>query len=466
MYKRDHGISVGNYILFAALNRCLKPKSKTQLLYWFDNSIYPNYFPSIDSYFDAKAYSNHFKYLTPEVIKNIENQIQNRLIQHLQVKIDTIFYDPTNFYTYINPSEIQILPKHGHSKENRFTLNLIGLALFCTHDGEFPFFHEMYPRNYQDASLFRSQISVFLNRLKEMNKDPSSLTLVFDKGNLSEQAFHEIDKMNLNFIASVRPSTLKKYKHLSKNDFEMFILPNQKKVGILEFSEQMYGRNRRLIIIYNPISSEWQKNNLVRKLEKKINEINDFFQNRLNIKKWRDINAVKSKIESIIKIKAYFQWISYNVFENKGKIKYSIKLDKPALEKHLQTFGKSFLISNHPQYSAHEIVWLYRQQYTVENAFKYLKCPSLFPVRPIYHRNDSSIRGHLFSCVIGLLLVLLLLRKINQKFPKISLCNMYEYLSEIKVSEISFKNSNKTIHLLNKMSTNAKNRHKFLELKI
>ena len=464
--KRNQGLSLGHYVLFAALNRCLKPQSKSQIQDWFLNSVYAANFPPIDTYFDAKAYSNHFKYLTPQIIKDIEKKLQKRLIDHFHLDMDSIFYDPTNFYTYINPSDGQLLPKHGNSKENRFTLNLIGLTLFCTKDGGIPLFHEIYPGNVQDANLFRSQIQIFLNRLKELNKDPTSLTLVFDKGNLSNEAFQEIDKANLNFIASVRPSTQKSYKSLTKDDFRMEFLPNQKEVGILEYNKKIYGKSRRLIVIFNPRRCEWQKNNLVKKLGKKINEINDFFKNRLNVKKWRNADAVRTKIESIIKTKAHFQWIEYDIFEKNGKIEFSVQLNQQALKKHIETLGKSFLISNHPTFTAYEIVWLFRQQYTVENAFKYMKSPYLIPVRPIFHRTDTSIRGHLFTCVVALLLLLLLLRKINQMYPEISLNNMLEYLSEIKLSEISFENSDKTILRLNKMSQNAKKLCNFLDLKV
>lgn len=464
--KRNQGNSIGQYVLYAALNRCIKPKSKSQLQYWLENSIYSSYYSSNKTYFDAKAYSNHFDYLTPSVIKEIESHLQDQMIERFNIKMDSIFYDPTNFYTYINPSETQLLPKHGHSKENRFTLNLIGLALFCTNDGGIPLFHDIYPGNIQDASLFRTQLPIFLNRLHELNIDPSSLTLVFDKGNLSDEAFQEIDNANLYFIASVRPSTQKSLNSLTSNEFDMKILPNQKKVGILEIKKEIYGKQRRLIVVFNPKRCEWQKNNLVKKLEKKISEIKIFFKNRLNIKKWQKVEAVKAKIEAIIKTKAHFQWITYDVHENEGKISYSVQLNQDALNRHLKTLGKSYLLSNHPKYTPYEILWLFRQQFTVENAFKYMKGPNLIPVRPIYHRNDSSIRGHLFSCVIGLLLSLLLLRKINQKYPDISLGNMFEYLSEIKISEIKFENSNKILQHFNKMSQNASNLCKYLELKI
>jgi transposase len=90
-------------------------------------------------------------------------------------------------------------------------------------------------------------------------------------------------------------------------------------------------------------------------------------------------------------------------------------------------------------------VWLYRQQLTVEQAFKYFKIPNLIQIRPIFHRKDDSIRGHLFACVIGLLLLTLLALKVHQQFPEFSLPSIVNILSEIGISLIKFSGSNKII---------------------
>ncbi len=463
--KRNQGLSVGHYVLFAALNRCIKPKSKNQMAHWFDNSIYAAKFPTIESYFDAKAYSNHFQYLTPSVLEEIEIKIHQQLIKEFKVNMDALFYDPTNFYTYINPKDTQHLPKHGHSKENRFTLNLIGLTLFCSQDGGIPLFHEVYPGNIQDASLFRNQIKKLNTRMHRLNINSTSTYLIFDKGNLSDEAFKEIDKMKVNFLASIRPSTQKDLHHLEKKDFILQKLPNNKNVGVLEYSRILYGQERRLIVIYNPKRSEWQGNNLIRKLNKKIEQVNLFFNSRLNIKKWRNRDVVEIKIKSIIKIKKYFQWINYSIYNKDNMIHYTIELDEESLQSHLNTLGKSYLFSNIPQLSAIDLVWLYRQQYTVEQAFKYMKSPDFIKVRPIFHRNDESIRGHLFTCVIGLLLLSLLTRKVNERFPDLSLPTIVSILSEVGLSSIKFSGSKKIIRRLDELSQESANLCEFLNLK-
>lgn len=170
----------------------MKPTSKVKICRWFENTALFREFPPIETYLDSMAYTNHFKYLTPKVIDEIEARIHEKLITEFGVDMNALFYDPTNFFTYINPKPGIELPRHGHSKEGRSTLNLIGLTLFCTKDGALPVMHEVYPRNIQDARLIREEISRLLERLKRIGIEPQELCLVFDKGNISEEAFEEI----------------------------------------------------------------------------------------------------------------------------------------------------------------------------------------------------------------------------------------------------------------------------------
>ncbi|MHA1336364.1 MAG: IS1634 family transposase [Candidatus Helarchaeota archaeon] len=462
--KRSQGLSVGHYIVLAAINRCVKPTSKARLRRWFEHTALFKEFPPIDTYLDSMAYTNHFKYLTPEVIENIEERINKKLIEVFNVSMNTLFYDPTNFFTYINPKKGVELPKHGYSKEGRFTLNLVGLTLFCTKDGGLPVLHETYPGNLQDAKVFKEQIPHLLGRLKRVGIDPREICLVFDKGNLSQEAFNQINDANIYFVCSIRPSTQKEFDSLTPADFTLERLPNGKEIGVLEFDKQLYGPNDRLLVVYDPRIKTRQEKNLMIKLEKKIEAVHEWFKERLNVKKWRKPEVVEKKIRSILKTKKYLKLIDYSVSGTFGNVRYSIKINEKALKSHLSTLGKSYFLSNHPTMKPLELVWLYRQQYTVERAFKYIKSPHLLSVRPMFHWTDESIRGHLFTCVLGLLLLTLLTRKIQQKFKQMSIWSIVEYLSEIELAIIRYKRTKKIIKKIVDISPEAKELSKFLEL--
>jgi len=463
--KRAQGLSVGHYVVLAAINRCVKPTTKAKIRSWFEHTALFKEFPPIETYLDSMAYTNHFKYLTPKSIGEIEAKIHDKLITEFGVAMNALFYDPTNFFTYINPKDGTALPKHGHSKDGRKTLNLVGLTLFCSQDGGLPIMHEVYPGNLQDARVFREELTRLFKRFKRIGIDATDLCVVFDKGNISENAFAQINASGIRFVSSLRPSTRKDLANLPAREFPLQTLPNGKEVGVLEFTHDKYGSQHRLVVVYNPRQRAWQEKNLVKKLEMRIVKINEWFKNKLNVKKWRDPAAVETKIRSIIKTKEYFQWIKYSVSGLEGAVAYSIRIDTDALDAHLATLGKNFLLSNHPLMSPLEITWLYRQQYTIEQAFKYLKSPSFLSVRPMYHHADESIRGHVFSCVLGLLLLTLLTREIQHRYKKMSLLEIVERLSEIELVVIQYEKSNKKFKMFAETSKEAKDLSDFLRLK-
>ncbi|MHA1300264.1 MAG: IS1634 family transposase [Candidatus Helarchaeota archaeon] len=435
--KRQQGLSVGEYILIATLNRCIKPRSKKQIKKWFYSTYLQRKFPKIETYLDSMAYTNHFQYLTEESIDKIEEKINSTLLTEFKVSMDQLLYDPTNFFTFINPKE-QALPRHGKSKEGRNTLNLVSLSIFCTRDGGVPVMHHVYPGGVHDAKHFKTEYPKFLARLQKLGISTAEITLVFDKGNISEEVFQIINSSRINWIVSVRPSSHKDLHKLVPKDFEMFKLPNGKEVGLLEFKRRLFnnpprGPECRLIVTYNPRRARLAAKNLRKKLEAKIDEVNDWFMDKgkLNVKMWRSRERVENKIKDIIHSKAYLEFISYKVTGEFSQIKYTIKINDKAFQKHVKTLGKSFFMTNHPKMSPLEIVWLYRQQFTVERAFKYLKNPDSLRITPMFHHKDECIRGHLFTCILGLLLLTLLCRDVKKAFPEWGLPTIIELLSII-----------------------------------
>lgn len=433
--KREQGLSVGDYMLIATLNRCIKPTSKNQMKNWFDSTYLRDKFPEIHTYLDSNAYTNHFKYLNEEIIQNIEEAFQKRLVSEYQLDISNIFYDPTNYYTFINPSD-QELPRHGNSKEGRFTLNLIGMSLFCTHDGGIPFMHKAYPGNVMDANLFKSELPRILERLKNLGFGASNVTIMFDKGNSSSESYDFISKSGINFICSARPSSFKDLHHLKAEEFEIQKLPNGKKVGVKEYLRKIHEKPFRLIISYNPNQNKWNGSVKMKKIKKNILEAQEYFKDRLNIKKWRDSAKVEQRLLTFIDKSDHLDYINYSISGEYGCLELDVSINLDLIDKHLETLGKSYFLTNRADLSPLEVVWLYRQQYTVENAFKMLKRPDMLQIRPMYHYLDSSIRGHIFSVVSGLLLITLLHRDAVREFSELSLINMIQMLNNIKVIEV------------------------------
>lgn len=456
--KRNQSRSVGEHIVLAAINRCVQPTSKTLLEKWLNSTYLKIIFPFHEENLDSASYVNHFKYISEETVDEFELEIIQKLQQIYGIKMDHFLYDPTNFYTYINPinDDKQQLAKHGKSKENKNTLNLVALSLICTRDEGIPIMHQVYPGNTMDATHFKNELPRFINRLDKLGIDSSSVVLVFDKGNISEDAFEIIDNTQMKWIAAVRPSSHKDLDYLTEEDFIFDELPNGKEVGVLEYKRKMHHKERRLIVSHNKQLKSWNSKNFLKKVHLRIKTVEEFFDNRLNIKKWRSKGAVIQKIEKVIG-KKFLPYIEYHVNGAYGVLKFSIKINSELTSTTVETMGKTYLMTNDQISSGFDIVWQYRQQYTVEKAFSYLKGPNLIRLRPMFHRIDTSIRGHIFSSVVALLLLMLLEKEVRDIDPNLSIPTILKLLKEIKIANLNFGNNEPGMEKIASMSKEARN---------
>jgi transposase len=130
--------------------------------------------------------------------------------------------------------------------------------------------------------------------------------------------------------------------------------------------------------------------------------------------------------------------------------------DEPAIDTAVLTLGKSYLMTSRDDMAAEDVVWAYRQQYLIEDAFKRLKNPSMLSIRPMYHWTDASIRGHAFSCFLGLLLLSLLVRELQHLGIKMGLRRIVKQLKSLRLTRITITGKQEPVQKVDKMSPEAK----------
>jgi transposase len=89
-----------------------------------------------------------------------------------------LFYDTTNFYTFIDSfNETPALPQRGKSKEKRTDLRIVGLALLVTKDFHIPVFHHVYPGNIHDSTSFASVTETLVARFRLFSQNVDQITM-------------------------------------------------------------------------------------------------------------------------------------------------------------------------------------------------------------------------------------------------------------------------------------------------
>lgn len=465
--KRSQGLSVGEHVLLAAINRCVHPVPKAQLRQWLEATPLRKVYPALPASFGPGSYWAHFRYLDAECVEQASAELARAAVDKFGVKTSDVLFDATNFFTHINPDPArpdQVLPRHGHPKDGRATLNLVNVSLFCALDGGVPLLHLVYPGNEQDAKHFKTALRKLQARLPAAGVPLDTVTLVFDKGNLSDEAFSLLDTEGLAYLASVRPSSHKDLLKVPPAEFAMHVLPNGKTVGVKEFRRDLYGKERRLVATYNPRQAAWLRKNLVAKVQKKIAAVEEFFASRLNSTRWSEVARVAAKCQQLLGAGRFRDLVQVEVTGAAGDLSVSVTASPAGLDAACQRFGKSFLVTSREDLPPEAVVWAYRQQHVVETAFKLLKGAQYLSVRPMWHWVDASIRGHVFACVVGLLLLVLLARELRRTGTLMGMSRVIRCLREIQVTRVSYPGGSKVTEHLNEMSPEARQIYDALHL--
>src|SRR3989339_2260937 len=100
-----------------------------------------------------------------ESISLIEEELVKKLITTYQIELDCLFFDTTNFFTFIDSANTHCdLPQRGKNKQKRYDLRQIGMALLVSRKEQFPLFHKTYRGNKNDITVFQETFNALSER--------------------------------------------------------------------------------------------------------------------------------------------------------------------------------------------------------------------------------------------------------------------------------------------------------------
>ena len=206
--KRGQGLTVGQYLAIAVVNRVVCPKSKRQIGRWVAKTILPRLIKGLQpKKLTSQRFWDHMDRVSLDNIEAIETALAQRLVEKFGIELNCLAFDATNFFTFIDTRNDKAdLAKRGHNKNGRNDLRQIGLALLVSTDFHVPLFHETYEGNRHDAVEFRSALSKLRQRQEEFTKHCQDITIIFDKGNNSADGFEMLEDTEYHFVGSLAPT--------------------------------------------------------------------------------------------------------------------------------------------------------------------------------------------------------------------------------------------------------------------
>ena len=444
--KRRQGLSTGQYLLLAAINRAVSPTSKLQFADWYGQTALTRLLPADPAWLSSQNFWNQMDRVSSDHILEFEKQMARRLHQRFHLDLRALVYDGTNFFTYINTRTPSELPQRGHNKQHRGDLRQVSLGLLVSTDFHVPLFHRVYAGNVPDSVEFRSVTKELAAHYRELAQACEHVTLVFDKGNNSEPAFDTLAPTPFHFVGSLVPSQHRDLLSIPRSKFRALATARLDGVEVYRTQKKVFGRPRTVLVTFNPHLLDGQLQGLTANLRKVRRQLRDLErklklrrEGKLKRGKAPNLEAVKKQIRTICSAQFVGQVLKAELQTVRKGLQLTFHTEQAALNRLCRVqFGKTILFTDNADWSEEEIVLAYRSQYHIEDAFKQMKNPHFLGWSPMFHWTDSKIQVHAFYCVLALLLTSLLQRELARKNETLSINRILEELAGIRETLILY----------------------------
>jgi transposase len=284
--------------------------------------------------------------------------------------LDIVFFDTTSIYFEGEGGET--IGQRGHSKDHRPDLKQMVVGMVLDQNGN-PICSELWPGNTADV---KSLVPI-VDRLKT-RFGIGSVCIVADRGMISAETLAEVEKREWNYILGVRMRSSTEAKavvaragryaevHPKGDDPDD---PSPLKVKAVWVEDA-----RRYVVCVNEDQAT-----------------KDRHDRDAVVASLRE--ALGKDDKSLVGNKGYRKYL------RAGGRQFAVDEDK--IKEEARYDGKWVLRTN-TDLPAREVALKYKQLWMVEDVFRSMK--SLLDTRPVFHKCDETIRGHVFCSFLALLL--------------------------------------------------------------
>jgi transposase len=375
---RRYQFDVERAIFVTVLHRLMNPGSDRQAERWMrgygiagtDNLDLQHFYRAMAWLGEPLKDQPDDEGFSPRCMKDVLEEDIFRRRRDLFTDMNLVFFDTTSIYFEGDGGET--IGRYGYSKDHRPDLKqmVVGMAL----DGTgYPVCCEMWPGNTTDVKTLK----VLTKRLKE-RFGIERMCVVSDRGMISKKTIAEFESEGIHYILGVRMRrcldiTLEV---LEDGVWDVIHGPRrcQKDPSPLLVKEATVN-GRRYIICENPEERQADaaiRAQIVAALEKQLCQGDN----------------------SLIGNKGYRRYLSVE-----GESHFVI--DEKKIAEDARYDGK-WILTTDTNLPMAEVAAKYKQLLLVERIFRDMK--SVLDTRPIFHKRDETIRGHVFCSFLALIL--------------------------------------------------------------
>jgi transposase len=381
------------------LNRLSDPASKLGVNSWkegvcreeFDDLKLHNFYRAID-FLDANK-------------EAIENQLYFRN-SDLFTQMDLVFFDTTSTYVEGGAGELELL-NYGYSKDHRPDRLQVIIGVLMTRDG-IPIAHHVFPGNTSDTEAFKSAIADLKRRF---NVD--RVIVVGDRGMMGAKTLEFLAELEIQYILGARMRSIKIAPELIADPAPYIEVPNADASDDEECSLKVKAVNTadgRYIVCLNEKEAKRDKEVRARVSEKLRDKLAGGAKGLVGNREFRRYLRVE---------------------------KSAINIDEEKLKSE-EMFDGIYIIQTDTDLEPNEVATTYKSLWQIERAFRKLK--TTIELRPMYHRKEYRISGHIMLCFLALVMQLHFQKKLKESGSGYGYTETIRALKQVNAVKLKVEN--------------------------
>jgi transposase len=435
---RRRMLSVGETLVMAAVGRALHPTSKRAWAAWARGTTLGRLGGFDPTKLTSQFFWDQMDLLPSEALAPLQAELARRVIATFKIDTDSLFYDTTNFYTFIDSRNARCdLAQRGKNKQKRNDLRQFHLGLLVARDGWVPLLARLFRGNHNDVTTFPHALDAIGRHCVELDIAPGQVTVVCDKGNLSKKNWGALDASGLGHVVSLVPGHYKKWTERPLPAFERVDHPDFGELGHLRGQGPIAGKTRTFIVLDSPTLRDGQLRGLQQQLRKPLFALARLQHALDAAKRRRRKDVIERQLTSILRPAVMARLIAYDLQPRPKRpgywrLDWTIDMEVYAQLRDCR-FGRRLLATNRHDWTTADIIAAYWGQSEAELVFRHLKDPEFLALRPQHHWTDQKVHVHSLCCVIGYLLAALVRRRARQLGYNQGLAGLLAMLSEIRM---------------------------------
>lgn len=447
--KHRTQLSVGHYLVLAAMNRAIEARSKRSFYtHWYQDSVVSRLCPAPAGALTSQRFWDHMDPIEADHIDAIQQDLLGKLRQLFPLGQETLLYDTTNYFTFIDTLNDRCqLAQRGNNKQKRHDLRQLSLALFADEKTGLPLYHQCYRGNQPDVAQASGAWDGWIRSwMKGLGRVPEQLTLVFDKGNCSKKNLLHLAASPMHYVGSLPGHWVADLLDLDLESFQKLTLPGTKHLKVHRCRYPLWEQERTLLVVFSPSFYRRQRaamNRLQQKVESQLLELAAAIQKWNQTRRGSGFRAesVQRKIHEWTARDHLREFLQFDLRLEEEKV---VALDwcwdrKQKREVQRRYLGKTVLFTDQHEWESTAIVGAYRALWKQEALFRVSK-RRRGPWWPLYHWTDSKIRVHALYCYFALLLLSILQLKLQEAGLALSPDHCVARLQKIQEALVVYTN--------------------------